>query len=267
MSAFEGFRLFCAAVRELLLPTRATCLGCGSRLGANANFLCAECLAKLVPLYKKNLPVCPRCGTEGGGLPRCGLCADWPPLYPSKARYAYHYEPPIEGLVRALKYDGVYRLAPFLGAQIYEMIRATDFHKPDFVIPVPMHRARLLERGFNQAELLAEVVARSMGVPLRKDLLSRVRNTPQQARLRGEARRRNLKDAFTATCGVYAKRILLIDDVLTTGETILRCADALRKAGAWDVQVATLSGPRPARGAPIAAFPYHKQFSARRGKR
>lgn len=236
---------FREGLRELFFPSQANCMGCGNRLGADVGFLCANCNQSLAPIYRKPVAACPRCGTPLHAGARCKICEGWPPLWPSMARYAYFYEPPIDGLIRRLKYDGVSRLAPFLGAELCKLIESSGFQRPDYLVPVPMHRARLLERGFNQAALLAEMVARETGIKLLPSALLRVRNTRQQARLGGKTRRENLQNAFRATAAVRGKRILLIDDVLTTGETLIRCAQALREAGAWDVQAATLAGPHP----------------------
>ena len=140
--------------------------------------------------------------------------------------------------MRNLKYRGVLELAEPMSA---DMLRAYAQIQPtgaELVVPVPMHAKRLCRRGFNQSETLARKVAAGLGLPFEEGIV-RTRNTVQQARLAGEARRKNLKDAFRAESVVSGKRVLLVDDVYTTGETARECAKALRDAGARSVSFLT----------------------------
>lgn len=137
-------------------------------------------------------------------------------------------------MVRQLKYNGIYGLAePMVDSMLlaYAQILPTGV---EMVTAVPMHRRRLRRRGFNHAELLARGVAERLELPYVETLV-RARDTVQQARLEGEARRKNLQGAFAQMGSVQGKRILLVDDVYTTGETARQCAMALREAGARSV--------------------------------
>jgi len=136
--------------------------------------------------------------------------------------------------VRNLKYRNVTALAEPMSKA---MLRALEQIQPvgaEMVVPVPMHPNRLRQRGYNQSELLAKEIAAAMGVPC-EDGLVRVRDTVQQARLEGDERRANLRDAFRAEACVSGWRVLLVDDVYTTGETARECARALRAGGAISV--------------------------------
>jgi ComF family protein len=124
----------------------------------------------------------------------------------------------------------------------------------DVVCAVPLHESRLRERGFNQSEMLAEVVAEAMGRPL-KPLLERTRPTLPQVELPAQSRRENVRGAFAPrlTEVIQGQRVLLIDDLFTTGATLAECARMLRRAGAQEVRVFTLARPVPQWRLPASA--------------
>ena len=115
----------------------------------------------------------------------------------------------------------------------------------DVILPVPLHRRRLFSRRYNQSALLAQALGRATGLPVLPDSLRRTRNTPSQGRLSWVARRRNVAGAFKAAPGAAqrlgGRRVLLVDDVTTTGATVETCAQALKRAGAAGVDVLTLA--------------------------
>jgi ComF family protein len=188
--------------------------------------------------------------------PRCAGCDE--PLSPSSPAFceacellldpgervgsavsAYLYGGPLADAVRRLKYGRRTELAPALGAMLAE--RALELSgEVDVVVPVPLHATRLRARGFNQAALLASPVARALGVPLATRELVRLRDTPPQAGLGGADRLRNVRGAFVATAAPGG-RVLLVDDVRTTGATLAECAEALRVAGAEHVLTLVLA--------------------------
>jgi len=143
----------------------------------------------------------------------------------------------IVALVGAMKYHGVRGLAAPLGALMADALRdSMDEFAPEVLVPVPLHRRRKAERGFNQAELLASVAGRRCGLPVRTDVVKRIRGTGQQAKVANsvEARAGNVAGAFRAKRESGGGRIVIIDDIVTTGSTVLATADALRAAG-WTV--------------------------------
>ena len=194
------------AVTDFVYPSRAVCLGCGSAAGQAEPWLCADCAAAL----KGDRP------KETDGRIVC-----------------HKYHGPAGALVRNLKYHGVTALAEPMGRQMARRVLNAGW-TIDAVTCVPMHPKRRRTRGYNQSELLARVIAAELGAPY-QDLLTRTRNTPQQARLNAEQRRTNLKDAFAAS-GCVGKRILLVDDVFTTGETSRTCAEEMTRDGAAEVR-------------------------------
>lgn len=198
------------ALLGLLYPRRANCMGCGAATGCREDWVCPAC--------------------------RAALAADWvgaepPPGSIDGAAYAYAYRGAAAGIVRRLKYTGVARLAGFMGE---DMARAYRFIEPtgaDCVCCVPMHARRRRQRGYNHAELLARDVAARLELPF-IDALERTRDTGQQARLNDWARRQNLKDAFAVKEPVSGRRVILVDDVCTTGTTAVECVRALKAGGA-----------------------------------
>ena len=212
-------------VVNLLFPTRAVCLCCGDPAGIEEEWLCDACMDRLAPRAHE---------LRSGAWPEDGVSRVWFPLY---------YERPVSKLIWQFKYNGVYRLAPFLAAcmgPVLARLSSTDY---DCLTPIPLHEKRLRERGFNQAEVLASYISRETGIPL-DGRVRRAKNTSQQARLSKDARQANLQNAFECLASFSGKRVLIVDDVFTTGSTANSCAQALRRAGAADVQAVTLAASR-----------------------
>jgi ComF family protein len=202
-------------------------------------------------------PVCARCGTpfeiavDPGQV--CGACLAHPPAY-GRARAALVYGDVSRDLVLSLKYQGRRDGLTVLGGWMANAGRelAAD---AGLIVPVPLHYIRLVRRGFNQSAWLAAELSRQSGVRLSVDALKRVKRTPIQGGLSAEGRRRNVQGAFRvrkARAGlVKDQKILLVDDVLTTGATAEACARTLRRAGAACVDVITLARVAGPRAVPI----------------
>lgn len=230
------------AALELLYPKRANCMGCGSPIGADYLWLCADCDELLKPVHDLKKERCGRCGCPGGWDRRkCKTCGDWPDDTIDMARFAYVYKRPVDLMIRRMKYNGVSCLGPWMGEQIANMLSYEAFPPIDLIVPVPMHPKRLQSRGFNHSELIAREVGLQVNMPMENTLV-RTRNTRQQARLSYLERAANMDGAFEAVKDLSGRSVLLIDDVLTSGATALHCAKSLKDAGAMSVYVATLSG-------------------------
>lgn len=231
------------ALLDIIFPPRCHC--CKTFIpDAGALHICAPCLEASTLIVS---PMCKKCGvpflTTMGDDHLCGPCINDPPLF-TAARAATLFDGPVRGLVHRFKYNGRFqhsrplallaarRLAPFV-----------DQFSADLLVPVPLHVKRLRQRGFNQAVLLGELIAREWRLPLSRRNLRRIRWTEPQINLSATERVANVRGAFRVEdpALVRDKRIVLIDDVYTTGSTVAECARALFKAEASAVIVVTIA--------------------------
>jgi ComF family protein len=219
------------------------CPSCREPL-AQARGLCAACWARLTFITR---PYCERLGIPfaydaGPGLLSLEAIAD-PPAY-GRARAVAQYDDIAARLVHALKYGDRLDLAPALGRW---MANAGDdlLKEADALVPVPLHWRRLWARRFNQSAALAQAIGRTRGVPVAREALRRVKATPQQVGLSRSARALNVQGAFrvpeAGRTEVAGRRLVLVDDVLTSGATVDACARALLHAGAATVDVLTFA--------------------------
>lgn len=228
---FDAIESLGSALLDLVAPPK-----CGLCYEVDVPPICDECRGKIASACAGG---CPRCGT--GPAIGCQYCREIG--YLNALRSVAIYEGAGGIAVRRLKYS---RYVP-LSAPMSEMMRALYdqfFADVNLVVPVPMHWLRLSSRGFNQSLLLCRALPEEAVQP---KLLRRVRFTRQQARLRGKERQRSLRGAFQATHTVSGLRVLLVDDVVTTGATLRECADALRAAGASWVGALTFARELPKR--------------------
>lgn len=190
--------------------------------------------------------LCVVCGIPfigAGGDHVCGSCSTRHPAF-GAARAALAYEGPGRDLIHAFKYRNKAHLRRPLALLVVE--RLAEFvrlREPDLIVPVPLHRKRLRSRGFNQAVLLGEILSRRFGIAQDRHTLRRIRWTEPQIHLAAGDRWANVKGAFSVhePARVAGRRILLVDDVLTTGSTVEECAKTLKAAGAADVAVITVA--------------------------
>lgn len=241
-------RSFRAAV-DLVLPPR--CLSCGL-LVAEQSTLCISCWSDMTFLTD---PVCASCGLpfdydpghdpghDPGEVMACGACLRAPPPF-DRARAVLRYDDASRRLILGFKHaDRTEAAGAFAGwmARVAPALIADC----DLVAPVPLHWRRLFMRRYNQAAILSQALARHSGLPGHPDLLVRRRATPSQGRLSAEQRRRNVAGAFAvrpALEGVLrGRRLLLVDDVMTTGATVAACARAALAAGARGVDIVVLA--------------------------
>ncbi|BCS55147.1 amidophosphoribosyltransferase [Geobacter sp. SVR] len=191
-------------------------------------------------------PCCSICGIPFHGFGDDHPCSDCLTHAPGfdAARSALLYEGGGRELIHAFKYHYRTHLRrPLALLAVEQLSEFVALQTPDLIVPVPLHVRRLRSRGFNQAVLLAEPLAREWGLPLKRRLMRRVRWTRPQIELDAGERRANVRGAFAVDnpSQVTGKRILLVDDVFTTGSTVDECARVLKKAGACHVTVITMA--------------------------
>ena len=238
---------FGGGLLDALLPPR--CLACGV-LVERSGALCQGCWGGIDFIAP---PFCACCGLpfdyDLGAEALCGACSrEHPPF--DRARSVMVYGEVSRRLVIGFKHgdrtEGTKAFAGWMARAGGELLAETDL-----IVPVPLHWTRLFRRRYNQSALLARALGELAAKPVATDLLLRTRRTPPQGRLSGQARARNVAGAFRVKPGrearIAGKRVLLIDDVLTTGSTLAACAGVLRKGGAAAVDVLVLERTVPGR--------------------
>ncbi len=209
-------------VLSFIAPT--VCLSCGKPLIGTEKIVCNECYGKIPSLSDEYLE---------------NLKAEIANPYFDDLIVRFEFSPTFQQLIHLLKYEHFSSIAKLFAQSLAEFI-PLNF---DLVTAVPLSKARLNERGYNQSALIAKHLSEITRIPFNDFILKRVRNTPSQTKLSRSERQLNVKDAFAVINDVEGKRILLIDDVVTTGSTLNECARVLKEAKAQHVTVAALATP------------------------
>lgn len=208
------------------------CAGCRADLPRHPAPACPLCGLPIL-----DNPVCPTRGlrpsheTGSSGIV-CGTCLRHPPAF-DRTLAAFSYSFPIDRLLHGYKYSGDLALVELLAEPLARL--AAKQPKPDLMLPMPLHPARLCERGFNQSLEIAKPISRWLDIPLAADACQRTRDTPTQAGLKWRERRRNVRGAFACDLDLSGKKIAVVDDVMTTGATLNEISRVLRACGAAEV--------------------------------
>ncbi len=234
MSPLPNWQTTAQALLNLLYPPR--CVACNRAAG----WLCPACQQDIELIRP---PICPLCGQSAPAAQLCPSC-QVRPLEIDGIRAVGYLEGPLRTAIHRFKYSNLRPLAVPLADLAVEYLRD---YRPSVqaLMPVPLHAARLSERGYNQAALLAREISGATGLPLAEKALVRVKRTVPQVGLGADQRRQNVKGAFQCVeAGWEGKSVLLVDDVCTTGATLEACSMALRQAGAERVWALVLARER-----------------------
>ena len=228
-----------APLKELVFPNFCAC--CKVPLEDHSSRLCTQCLNSIEPIYA---PICNICGrpfiSKEQDSHVCGDCILRAPIYVLK-RSPFVYKGAIKELIISFKY--FYNFLSF--SALIEVFNRLEFDldilDSDVVIPVPLHLKRLRQRGFNQATLIAKKIFKD--IPISFDSLLRIKDTPHQMGLKKQERLKNISGAFKVVRkkDIESKRVLLVDDVVTTGATINECSKELLNSGAKEVKIFSLA--------------------------
>lgn len=240
VSAGAWTRLRAAGLALLDCSFPRICPLCENASDRPGRLVCWECFRRL-PLHTADDPICRRCGLAPQGSMAgdflCDLCRRAAPAFDG-ARAAAAFRGGLRGLLHAFKYQR----ATWLRADLVDLLQGCvtayyDTADIDLVVPVPLHPRKQRQRTYNQSALLADALARRLGLEARGDSLRRARATPSQTRLSAAARRANVRGAFEVArpAWVRGRSVLLVDDVMTTGATLHEAAACLKRAGAWRV--------------------------------
>lgn len=206
---------------------------------------CPGCNKKLLP---KEKPVCDECLSSLLVTDEEKLSSEFEKNFSSSnyvddyfAAYIFEIDKTLQHIIHALKYKKQFKLGIFLGELIGEKVKALNW-QIDLILPVPIHHLKKAERGFNQSDFLAKGLSKSLRIPYSTGFVKRTRHTDSQTRLNMKERSKNVADAFKVrnTKKVANKNILVVDDVCTTGATILECAKTLKNVGASKVFACTV---------------------------
>lgn len=230
-------------IADLIFPPR--CNACGELLEQHAPLpFCPPCMAGIRLI---DPPLCPRCGTPFPATETvdhlCGECLITARPY-AVARSVGRYEGTLLAAIHRFKYRGRTGIGELLGQMMADFVdRVWDMSVFEAILPVPLHKRRLRERGFNQAVILARGLERRFGIPLEFTWLTRDRFTPPQVGLDKVQRSENVRGAFRVVDPerIAGRRLLLVDDVYTTGSTLSECARVLIRAKAEAVAVLTMA--------------------------
>ena len=239
----EGLTFFASSLSSLFFPP--VCPFCNSNMPKADSSLCSACRESIEFISP---PVCFQCGLPVTGLGNgpaelCGRCLIDPPRY-SRARYGIFYQGEVRAALVRFKYYGALHAAKGFSEILVETFRR-NFEPREFslIVPIPIHRKRLVQRGFNQTVVIAENLSAATGIPLDRASLRKIKDTQPQVGLPRPERIKNLRGSFGVSrpSRIRNARVLIVDDVATTGSTIREAAKTITRAEATSVDALVLA--------------------------
>ncbi|MGM0442083.1 MAG: ComF family protein [Elusimicrobiota bacterium] len=216
---------------NFILPVE--CAGCGRKIDTDdLRGICEDCLDKIEILDRECCNYCGRPIKEGQKF--CRKCWEFSSFTDSFSSVCY-YKEPVKSIIGNFKYKNKRYLKGILTELLEKKYFQIKNIEVDIIVPVPLHPEKLNERGYNQVRLIAENLSKKINIPVKNSIVKRVKMTSPQYRLTRKERLKNLKDAFKAARKLNGKKVLLLDDVATTGSTVQNCAAVLSRAGAGSV--------------------------------
>lgn len=232
---------------DLLFPEEGICFLCDKYdEDVKRDHICSDCRDKLIFLDENTCPTCGKPTYEGNTSNRCSYCAN-KTFYFSKAFSSLEFTGILRKAIYRYKFESKSYMYKSFGELMLYALEKENVGDIDIIVPVPLHRSRKAERGYNQSELLGKYLSTRLGIPLDSKNLIRIKVTKIQNKLDRFQRQQNVKDAFKVKDNRVFKdrRILLVDDIFTTGSTVNECSRVLMENGATEVLVITIATGRP----------------------
>lgn len=230
LTRFQIYRLFWKAVDFVYPPI---CAGCGKP----GELFCHECIEKTRFISR---PFCPICGYPTASAKICENCKETPPPYTAMRSWA-EFEDPLRKALHKLKYQSDLGLGNEFAAPLLQIIEKEGWNF-DCIIPIPISKAHQRERGYNQAAVIARPLALATGKPMLENAVRRIKETQSQITLSREERFKNLHSAFLGNSATLInKKVLLVDDITTTGATLISCSQTLREFGCTQIFCITVA--------------------------
>ena len=220
---------------NLLFPQ--VCLNCNERL-QSAGIICSSCEQKFSELEH----ICEVCGSPNQNY-KCKVCGKIE-FYFDKARSVFKLNNLLRNLIHNFKYEEFTKIGRYLGCKAVSYLQQEKpFAKIDYIIPVPLHKVKKRKRGFNQAKIISDVIAKNLKLQYKQDILQRQKFTKTQTKLSRQERKQNVRKAFSVKYPelIRNKNILVVDDVFTTGSTVNSIAETLKKCNVNRVFVLTIA--------------------------
>ncbi|WP_154511961.1 ComF family protein [Rickettsiales endosymbiont of Trichoplax sp. H2] len=226
---------------DIIYPPK--CIVCKSDC-MDANILCSECFIKISFITR------PYCKKRGNSLKKMfGECSELNCIYDkhtySQVISVFEYNDFSKKIITSFKFNDNFRLLKLFKSWLSYIISNVNYSDITYIIPVPLHKTKLKKRGFNQSLILAKIASRILGINYKNNILVKIKNTENQSDLKKSLREKNLKEAFSVNLKykklIEDKKVLLIDDIITTGSTANECSKTLLNNGAKEIRVISLA--------------------------